>query len=146
MAGVNKVRYLLRQKKGDEAVSFLMTTAMLVLIFAVLVSAMIYIMQYYNASYICRRVVRSIEITGVYDETETMNLINNLSGSGMEDVDVQVDAVYYSGNKIQLRQSFNVTLKGSYKISILELGENPITVDLPIKVKVAGMSEVYWKQ
>lgn len=146
MAVVNKVRYLLRQKKGDEAVSFLMTTAMLVLIFAVLVSAMIYIMQYYNASYICRRVVRSIEITGVYDETETMNLINNLSGSGMEDVDVQVDAVYYSGNKIQLRQTFNVTLTGNYKISILELGENPITVNLPIKVKVAGMSEVYWKQ
>lgn len=146
MVVVNKVRYLLRQKKGDEAVSFLMTTAMLVLIFAVLVSAMIYIMQYYNASYICRRVVRSIEITGVYDETETMNLINNLSGSGMEDVDVQVDAVYYSGNKIQLRQTFNVTLTGSYKISILELGVNPITVNLPIKVKVAGMSEVYWKQ
>jgi len=146
MAVVNKVRYLLRQKKGDEAVSFLMTTAMLVLIFAVLVSAMIYIMQYYNASYICRRVVRSIEITGVYDETETMNLIDNLSGSGMEDVDVQVDAVYYSGKKIQLRQTFNVTLTGSYKILILELGVNPITVDLPIKVKVAGMSEVYWKQ
>jgi len=145
MAVVKKVRGLLRQKKGDEAVSFLMTTAMLVLIFAVLVSALIYIIQYYNASYMCRRVVRSIEITGVYDETETRDLVNSMASSGMEDIDVQVDAVYFSGRKIQLRQSFSVTLTASYKITILELGENPIVLTLPITVKVAGMSEVFWK-
>ncbi len=145
MAVVKKIRYLLREKKGDEAVSFLMTTAMLVLIFAVLVSAMIYIMQYYNASYMCRRVVRSIEISGLYDETETADMIAGMSNSDMEDIDVQVDAVYYSGNKIQLRQAFSVTLTSSYRITILTLVNNPITVDLPIRVKVAGMSEVYWR-
>ena len=145
MAVVHKARHLLRQKRGDEAVSFLLTTAMLVLIFAVLVSAMVYIMQYYNASYICRRVVRNIEITGVYDETETKSIVDQMKNSDLEDIGVQVDAVYYSGRKIQLRQTFNVTLTGSYRITILELGENPISVDLPIRVKVAGMSEVYWK-
>ncbi|MPM08132.1 hypothetical protein SDC9_54444 [bioreactor metagenome] len=145
MAVVQKLKSLLRQKKGDEAVSFLLTTAMLVFIFATLVSAMIYIMQYYNASYVCRRVVRSIEITGQYDEAETMSIVNNLAGSGLEDVYVQVDAVYFSGSKIQLRQTFSVTLTGSYTITILELGENPIVMTLPIEVKVAGMSEVYWK-
>jgi hypothetical protein len=88
-------------------------------------------MQYYNASYMCRRVVRSIEITGVYDETETRDLVNSMASSGMEDIDVQVDAVYFSGRKIQLRQSFSVTL--------------PIVLTLPITVKVAGMSEVFWK-
>lgn len=145
MAAVKKLRDLLREKKGDEAVSFLMTTAMLVLIFAVLVSAMIYIMQYYNASYMCRRVVRSIEITGVYDEAETADVISSMSNSDVEDIHVQVDAVYYSGKKIQLRQTFSVTLTGSYRITILTLGENPVTVDLPIRVKVSGMSEVYWR-
>lgn len=146
MAVVNKARYLLRQKRGDEAVSFLMTTAMLVLIFAVLVSAMVYIMQYYNASYICRRVVRNIEITGVYDETETKNIVDQMKNSDLKDIGVQVDAAYFSGRKIQLRQTFNVTLTSSYRITILELGKNPITMNLPIRVKVAGMSEVYWKQ
>lgn len=145
MAVVNKIRGLLRQKKGDEAVSFLLTTAMLVFVFVTLISAMIYIMHYYDASYICRRVVRSIEITGVYDETETRSIVDDMAGSGFEDIDVQVDAVYFSGRKIQLRQTFSVTLTASYKITILELGENPITVDLPIRVKVNGMSEVYWK-
>lgn len=145
MAALKRLRCLLREKKGDEAVSFLMTTAMLVLIFAVLVSAMIYIMQYYNASYVCRRVVRSIEISGLYDEAETRSLISSLSNSDMEDINVQVDAVYYSGNKIQLRQTFNVTLRGSYRIAILTLGGSPVSLDLPIKVKAIGMSEVYWK-
>jgi len=145
MAVLKRLRCLLREKKGDEAVSFLMTTAMLVLIFAVLVSAIIYIMHYYNASYVCRRVVRSIEISGLYDEAETRSLISSLSNSDMEDINVQVDAVYYSGNKIQLRQTFNVTLRGSYRITILTLGGNPIALDLPIIVKVTGMSEVYWK-
>ena len=146
MAVVHKARHLLRQKRGDEAVSFLMTTAMLVLIFAGLGSAMVYSMQYYNASYVCRRGVPSIEITGVYDETETKNIVDQMKNSDLEDIGVQVDAVYYSGRKIQLRQAFNVTLTSSYRITILELGENPIMVDLPIRVKVAGMSEVYWKQ
>jgi len=145
MAVVNKIRSLLRQKKGDEAVSFLLTTAMLVLIFVTLISAMIYIMQYYDASYLCRRVVRSIEITGVYDETETRDIIDRMKSSDLEDIDVQVDAAYFSGKKIQLRQTFSVTLTASYKITILELGENPIVMNLPIRVKVAGMSEVYWK-
>lgn len=145
MAVVHKVRDLLRQKKGDEAVSFLMTTAMLVLVFVVLVSAMIYIMQYYITSYACRRIVRSIEITGVYDETETRTLLRAMTGAGMENANVQVDAVYYSGRKIQLRQTFSVTLTDSYRITILQLGESPIEVELPIKVKVAGMSEVFWK-
>jgi len=145
MAVVNKIKGLLRQKKGDEAVSFLFTTALLVFVFVTLISAMIYIMHYYDASYICRRVVRSIEITGVYDETETRNIVDDMAGSGFEDIDVEVDAVYFSGRKIQLRQTFSVTLTASYKITILEFGGNPITVDLPIRVKVTGMSEVYWK-
>lgn len=145
MAVVNRIRSLLRQKKGDEAVSFLLTTAMLVLIFATLVSGMIYIMQYYNASYMCRRVVRSIEISGQYDEAETKNIVDQIKSLDLEDIGVQVDAVYFSGKKIQLRQTFSVTLTTSYRITILELGENPVVLDLPIKVKVAGMSEVYWK-
>lgn len=145
MAALKRLRCLLREKKGDEAVSFLMTTAMLVLIFAVLVSAMIYIMQYYNASYMCRRVVRSIETTGVYDEAETRNIVAQMESADLENVNVQVDAVYYSGRKIQLRQTFTVTLTGSYRITILTLGRNPVALDLPITVKVAGMSEVYWR-
>lgn len=145
MAVVKKIKSLLRQRKGDEAVSFLLTTAMLVFIFATLVSAMIYIMQYYNASYICRRVVRSIEVAGQYDEAATMNTVNEMANPGLENIKVEIDATYCDDKKIQLRQSFSATFKASYKITIVELGNNPIVLYLPIEVKVVGMSEVFWK-
>lgn len=145
MAVMRKLKSLLRDKQGDEAVSFLLTTAMLVFIFAALVSALIYIMQYYNASYICRRVVRSIEITGQYDETETKNIVKDISNPGLENIDIQVDAVYFTEEKIQLRQTFSVTLSASYKITILQMGSKPLDLSLPIRVKVIGMSETYYK-
>ena len=145
MAVASKLRSLLRDKKGDEAVSFLLTTAMLIFIFAALVSALIYIMQYYNASYICRRVVRSIEITGQYDEAEIANILGEIANPGLEDMDIEVDAVYFAENKIQLRQSFDVMLSANYKITLLQIGSEPIELALPIKVKVVGMSEVYFK-
>ncbi len=145
MAFMNKAKCLLRQNKGDEAVSFLFTTAMLVFMFATLVSAMIYIMQYYNASYLCRRVVRSIEVAGQYDVAETSSILSGQGNSGLEDLGAKVDAAYYSGTEIQLRQTFTVTLTASYKITIIEIGLKPIVLSMPIKVKVAGMSEVFWK-
>ena len=145
MAVASKLRSLLRDKKGDEAVSFLLTTAMLIFIFAALVSALIYIMQYYNASYICRRVVRSIEITGKYDQAEIANILGEIANPGLENMDIEVDAVYFAENKIQLRQSFDVMLSANYKITLLQIGSEPIELALPIKVKVEGMSEVYFK-
>ena len=146
MAVLSKTKRLLRDKKGDEAVSFLLTTAMLVLIFATLVSCMIYVMQYYNASYVCRRVVRNIEIAGEYIEADAMSVINQLQNDDLEDITLNVDASYVSGRKIQLRESFNATLTASYKIKILQIGETPIEIYLPIEVKIRGMSEVYWRE
>lgn len=73
MTAVHRLRSLLREKKGDEAVSFLMT-AMLVLIFAVLVSGMIYITQYYNAELHVPPGGYSIDIQANFDVTKTANL------------------------------------------------------------------------
>lgn len=140
------LKVLLCSKKGDEAVSFLLTTAMLIFIFATLISAMAYIMQYYNASYICRRVVRHIEITGQYDEAEIGHMMGEMQSADLEAVQVQVEAPYFSGRQIQLRDTFKVTLTASYRITILALGGEPVSIMLPIQVKVAGMSEVYWKE
>ena len=146
MAVLSKTKRLLRDKKGDEAVSFLLTTAMLVLIFATLVSCMIYVMQYYNASYVCRRVVRNIEIAGEYIEADAMSVINQLQNDDLEDITLIVDATYVSGRKIQLRESFNAILTAIFKIKILQIGKTPIEISLPIEVKIRGMSEVYWRE
>lgn len=94
MAEKSKLRGYLREKKGNSAVEFIFTSAMLILIFAVLVSALVYVTQFYSASYICRRAVRTIEVTGEYDEQAIRNLADELGGDVLEDMNITVDHLF----------------------------------------------------
>ena len=145
MAAKMKLRGYLRSKEGNSAVEFIFTTAMLILIFAVLVSALVYVTQFYSASYIARRVVRTIEVTGEYDEQAIRTLADELGGTALEDLDISVDATYFSGRKIQLRDEFTVRLDAVHRINILMMGDTPVSLDLPIEIYLSGRSEVYWK-
>ena len=135
----------LRERKGNSAVEFIFTTAMLILIFAVLVSALVYVTQFYSASYIARRVVRTIEITGEYDEQAIRTLADGLGGTALEDLSITVDATYFRDRKIQLRDEFTVHLDAVHRINILVMGDDPVSLDLPIEIDLSGRSEVYWK-
>ena len=135
----------LRERKGNSAVEFIFTTAMLILIFAVLVSALVYVTQFYSASYIARRVVRTIEITGEYDEQEIRTLADGLGGTALEELNITVDATYFKDRKIQLRDEFTVHLDAVNRINILVMGDDPVSLDLPIEIDRSGRSEVYWK-
>lgn len=136
----------LRSKKGDAAVEFVMTAAMLILTFALLISAMIYVTEYYTASYICRRVVRTIEVTGEYDAAAVNSLADELGGRSLDDLTITVNADYCKKTCIQLRDEFRVTLKAGYTIRILQFGGGrPVTLKLPIQIRLSGRSEVFWK-
>jgi len=145
MAAKTIIRGYLRGKKGSSAVEFIMTVAMLILIFSVLVSALVYVTQFYSASYICRRVVRTIEVTGEYNEQDIRDLADELGGTALEDLDITVDATYFSGRKIQLRDEFTVHLEAVHRIDILMMGDDPVSIDLPINIDLSGRSEVFWK-
>lgn len=145
MAAKMNLRGYLRERKGNSAVEFIFTTAMLILIFAVLVSALVYVTQFYGASYIARRVVRTIEITGEYDEQAIRTLADGLGGTALEDLNITVDATYFKDRKIQLRNEFTVHLDAVNRINILVMGDDPVSVDLPIEIDLSGRSEVYWK-
>ena len=145
MAAKMKLRGYLRSKEGNSAVEFIFTTAMLILIFAVLISALVYVTQFYSASYICRRVVRTIEVTGEYNEHEVQSLADELGGAALEDLDISVAASYFRGRKIQLRDEFTVQLRAVHRINIFMMGGSPVSIDLPIEIKLSGRSEVFWK-
>ena len=145
MAARMKLRGYLSDRKGNSAVEFIFTTAMLILIFAVLISALVYVTQFYSASYICRRVVRTIEVTGEYNEHEIQSLADELGGAALEDLDISVAASYFRGRKIQLRDEFTVQLRAVHRINIFMMGGSPVSIDLPIEIKLSGRSEVFWK-
>ena len=145
MAARMKLRGYLSDRKGNSAVEFIFTTAMLILIFAVLISALVYVTQFYSASYICRRVVRTIEVTGEYNEHEVQSLADELGSAALEDLDISVAASYFRGRKIQLRDEFTVQLRAVHRINIFMMGGSPVSIDLPIEIKLSGRSEVFWK-
>ncbi len=145
MAARLRLFHRLRSRKGSSAVEFIMTAAMLILTFAVLVSALIYVTQYYNASYICRRVVRTIEVTGRYDVAAVNALADELGGRAMDDLSIQVEASYLQNRRIQLRDEFRVRLTANYTIRVLQFGRSSVNVRLPITIRLSGRSEVYWK-
>ena len=142
---VRKLKSLLTDRRGSEAVSFLLTTAMLLCIFATIVTAFIYISQSYNAAYLCRKVTRQIEVTGEYDRTEIDSLLSEIEGGDLQNLEINVTADYFAENKIQLCEDFTVKLTADYKIKIVQVGSKTLELSLPIRVQVGGMSETYYK-
>lgn len=143
---MQKLKEKLKDKRGSEAVTFLLTTTMMLFIFVTLLYSMIYIVEAYNVNYMCRRVVRSIEVAGKYEEATINAWLENEVGDRLEYIYIDVDADYINtSNAIQLRDEFTVYLEGSYKVTIAQIGMTSVDFYLPIKSQVSGMSEVYWK-
>ena len=142
---MRKLKRLLTDRRGSEAVSFLLTTAILLCIFATIVTAFVYISQSYNAAYLCRKVTRQIEVTGEYDRTEIDSLLSEIEGGDLQNLEINVTADYFAENKIQLCEDFTVKLTADYKIKIVQVGSKTLELSLPIRVQVGGMSEVYFK-
>lgn len=142
---MRKLKSLLTDRRGSEAVSFLLTTAILLCIFATIVTAFVYISQSYNAAYLCRKVTRQIEVTGEYDRTEIDSLLSEIEGGDLQNLEINVTADYFAENKIQLCEDFTVKLTADYKIKIVQVGSKTLELSLPIRVQVGGMSETYYK-
>ncbi len=142
---VSKIKRLVADRRGSEAVGFLLTTLLLILIFATIILAFVYILQYYSASTLCQKIVRSIEIQGAYDETEVQRLISQAASPELEGIHLELETAYFKENKIQLRTPFVLRFSAGYKIKILQTGGKPVEISLPINIRARGMSEVYWK-
>ena len=142
---MSKLKKLLTSRHGSEAVSFLLTTAMLLLIFATIVTAFAYISQSYHANYLVREITRRIEVSGEYKADEIQQYIAETCNSDLVEPKVTVDAEYWKDGKIQLRTIFDVQFTASYPIKIMQVGMKSVEIPLPIRLKLQGMSEVFWK-
>jgi len=121
--------------------------ALLLLLFSVFVMTMIYIFQYYSATYMCRRAVRSIEVAGKYVVADIDRIADEHGGDALDDLNISVNATYFdvAEKKIQLQDEFTVKVEAAYKVKVAQFGSTPIQLNLPIKISMKGRSEVYWK-
>ena len=143
---IRKMRRLLRSRRGDIAIEAIASIGMQIFLLFVVFAAMVYMLQFYKAGYTCRRVVREIETSGEYNESNVRALTARLAGGGLENLVITVNADYLTGTQhIQLRDDFTVSLTAEYPVTLAVLGGDPVRLRMPIGISMAGMSEVYWK-
>ncbi len=137
----------MKKKRASALYELIIKTLVFVTLIATAISFFGVFTRYLNLNYAARRVVREIEISGQVS-SETYTLFNKLGTETNigESPSMSIEASYYKAKKIQLRNTFTVTLKSSYRVNIFTpLDGKPVGFDIPLAVRLTGMSEKFWK-
>ena len=137
------------KKKGSAYYEIIIKTMVFITLIATAISFFGVFTTYLNLNYAARRVTRDIEISGQVS-TGTYTLFNEMKtntniGPGAT---MNVSATYFNAaqRKIQLRDTFTVTLRSSYRINVFTPTNGPpVGFDIPLVVRLTGMSEKFWK-
>lgn len=96
--------------------------------------------------YITKTLVRRIERDGMAGVVMWQTLYELSAETGV-DADVSLDGPFRgAGAKLQIRERFTVTASFTVKVRIFEPSFTaPVSIDIPIRKTLSGVSEVYWK-
>ena len=139
----------MRKKRASAYYELIIKTLVFITLIATAISFFGIFTTYLNLSYAARRVTREIEISGQVTSA-TYSLFNSMKTNTNigDDATMSVSADYFNAGakKIQLRDNFTVTCRTSYRINAFTpTGGNPVGFDIPIAVRLTGMSEKFWK-
>lgn len=137
----------LQGKAGDSLVEFVGSLALQLGIVMILLLCLVFMANALKLFFACNKVSRSIEVSGIVD-ARTYEMVEELLGDSLH-VTTTVDAHYYDAatGKIQLRDKFTVTLSAVYSIPLVMplTHGTPVTLDIPLRISMIGISEVYWR-
>ena len=137
------------KKKASVYYEIILKTLVFITLIATAISFFGVFTSYLNLNYAARRVVREIEVSGQVTSKATVLFDELKSNMNMGDSAVMsVSASDYkeSEKKIQLRDTFTVTMSSNYRINIFTpLDGEPVGINIPLSVKLTGMSEKFWK-
>lgn len=139
----------MKKKQGSAYYELIVKTLVFITLIATAISFFGVFTSYLNLNYATRRVVREIEISGkvssdTYDLFDSFKTNTNLG----DYASMTISATYFNAadRKIQLRNTFTVTCTSSYRINVFTpLDGASVGFDIPLKVKLTGMSEKFWK-
>lgn len=139
----------LKKKRASAYYELILKTLVFITLIATAISFFGVFTTYLNLNYAARRVTREIEISGQVTSS-TYSLFNEMkSNTNIGDgATMSVSASYYNAGakKIQLRDTFTVTLRTNYRINIFTPnGGDPVGINMPLVVRLTGMSEKFWK-
>ncbi|SHH68458.1 protein of unknown function [Desulfosporosinus lacus DSM 15449] len=137
---------LLANRQGSSYFDLMIKTLVVITLMLTVMSFLSIFTTYLNLNYVCRRVVRVVELEGEVSDRayDVFYRLKQQTGLSPEMTVDEVD--YCQDQKIQLRDTFTITLADSYSFTIFTPSfAPPVVIQIPMKVSITGMSEHYWK-
>ena len=139
-------RKLLTNQSGSSYFDLMVKTLVVITLMLTVISFLSVFTTYLNLNHICRRVVRVVELEGQVSDRANDVFYRLKQQTGLSPDMTIEDVEYLDGQKIQLRDTFTVTMTYSYTFTIFTPSfAPPVEIQIPMKVSISGMSEHYWK-
>lgn len=137
---------LLSNKSGSSYFDLMVKTLVVITLMLTVISFLSVFTTYLNLNHICRRVVRVVELEGQVSDKANDVFYRLKQQTGLSPDMTVEDVEYCEGQKIQLRNTFTITMTYRYPFTIFAPSfAPPLEVEIPMKVSIGGMSEHYWK-
>jgi hypothetical protein len=137
---------LLSDKKGSSYFDLIIKTLVVLSLMVTVMSFLSVFTTYLNLNHVCRRVVRVVELEGQVSDRAYDVFYRLKQQTGLSPEMTVENVSYCEDQKIQLRDTFTVTMTYSYPFTIFTPSfAPPVEIRIPMKVSITGMSEKYWK-
>ena len=138
---------LLLGRRGSAYYELIIKTLVVITLMATVMSFLSIFTAYLNLNHMCRRVVRVVELEGQVSD-KAYDVFYRLKEQTGLSPEMTIENVQYcnGSQKIQLRDTFTVTMTDSYAFTLFKPSfAPPVQINIPMKVSITGMSEKYWK-
>ena len=137
---------LLSDKKGSSYFDLIIKTLVVLSLMVTIMSFLSVFTTYLSLNHVCRRVVRVVELEGQVSDRAYDVFYKLKQQTGLSPEMTVEDVSYCEDQKIQLRDTFTITMTYSYPFTIFTPSfAPPVEIWIPMKVSITGMSEKYWK-
>lgn len=137
---------LLSNRNGSSYFDLIIKTLVVLSLMVTVISFLSIFTTYLNLNHICRRVVRVVELEGQVSDRAYDTFYRLKLQTGLSPEMIMEDVTYQDDQKIQLRDTFTVTMTYEYPFTIFTPSfAPPVEIRIPMKVSITGMSEKYWK-
>ncbi len=136
---------LRNKRKGSDTMEMVVHTAFYMVLILMIFLILIYMVEYCLVNFATNACARDIETTGVIPanlETKFKDILGTTEFLPRTERHISVSP---RKTRYQLKDTFSVTGEAVYRIHIIKPGLfEGFYVSLPIRVRVTGMSEVYF--
>ena len=137
---------LLLNKVGSSYFDLMIKTVVVITLMVTAMSFLSIFTTYLNLNHVCRRVVRVVELEGQVSDKAYDTFYRLKQQTGLSPEMTVEDVEYCDGQKIQLRNTFTITMTYSHPFTIFTPSfAPPVQIQIPMKVSITGMSEKFWK-